>query len=153
MNRLFSSFILLGMPIYNLISELKHLKIETHNVTVFQEKHNCSIIARCTISNRSKNEITITSIYLLLNNNEIQALEKSVCLSYIGVEVLGHQNTTEENTIALPLRLKSYDSIETTLIFPASKSIKIPKKSKVILKTARGNKKVGFKFNKQLQRI
>lgn len=145
------SLISIGISMYNFYREMRRLKIEINNIRITEDKYTNIVIVRCIISNHSKNQITISSIDLIADNVINVALAESIFISEINVEVFNQKASWTDNSITLPLKLDSYDNLETAIVFPVKKNSNISNKSKIIFKTSRGKKKITLK-NKLLNK-
>lgn len=141
------SIISLIMSIYNFWKEMMHLKIEVSDIIIDKDDVTDVAMVRCIISNQSKNQINIHGIDLVDNGISHISLEQSVFICTIGVEIFNQKTEWRENSIQLPLKLNSYDSAVTTLIFPIPQKLELSNKSKIIFKTSRGKKKVNLNKN------
>lgn len=139
---IFFSLVSLLLSIYNFCKELRHLKVEISKIDVTTDEYKNVLIVSCTIINNSKNNITINSINLLLNNEIYSSIENSIFLGYGDMQILNQEAKWENHSIQLPLKLSSYDSAVTSIVFPISKDTHIDNKIKVIFKTSRGKKKL-----------
>lgn len=117
-----------------------NLEFNIQYLSQFQDEYNNPIIVSCTINNKSQNNISINSIELKLNNKFYQSIRTPIQLGAISFTIFDHNVNETNQTIKLPLKLESYDSINTSLLFPIPKEIIIPKKMKIIVYTSRGKK-------------
>lgn len=136
------SVISLALSIHNWYIGRMHLKIKLNHFTVTKENDLNVLIVHCTISNCSKNNLTINSIDLINNKIKYNSIENSLSLGSIFVELFEQKAEWETTSIDLPLKLEPFDSVSTSLIFPLGSNTILCKKSKIIFYTSRGKKKL-----------
>lgn len=135
-----SLFISVATFLYTFFTSKMNLEFNIQYLSQFQDEYNNPIIVSCTINNKSQNNISINSIELKLNNKFYQSIRTPIQLGAISFTIFDHNVNETNQTIKLPLKLESYDSINTSLLFPIPKEIIIPKKMKIIVYTSRGKK-------------
>lgn len=142
-----SLFISVATFLYTFFTSKMNLEFNIQYLSQFQDEYNNPIIVSCTINNKSQNNISINSIELKLNNKFYQSIRTPIQLGAISFTIFDHNVNETNQTIKLPLKLESYDSINTTLLFPIPKEIIIPKKMKIIVYTSRGKKTLSVILN------
>lgn len=135
-----SLFISVATSLYTFLTNKMNLEFNIQHSSQFKDEYNNPIIVSCTINNKSQNNISINSIELKLNNKFYQSIRTPIQLGTISFTVFDHDVNETNQSIKLPLKLESYDSVNTSLLFPIPKEIIIPKKMKIIVYTSRGKK-------------
>lgn len=134
-----------GTLIYTWYVNKKNLKIiidkEQHFQVKDDDKFFFESIIPVRLDNYSRNPITISSIQLVYNDKTINAIP--VSFPYKGDSITFYNETKNYDfcTIELPLRLESYDNLETAILFYIWDKAPIYNnniKSKIIFNTSRG---------------
>ena len=125
-----SLFISVATSLYTFLTNKMNLEFNIQNSSQFKDEYNNPIIFSFTI-----------------NNKFYQSIRTPIQLGTVSFTVFDHDVNETNQSIKLPLKLESYDSVNTSLLFPIPKEIIIPKKMKIIVYTSRGKKTLSVILN------
>lgn len=105
--------------VYEFSVNKKNLKInlsEKH-FNFYKDAEVFCLSINCNIANKSRNPINISSIKLDFENQSLSAVPVPIGLKGDGFTLYGQIIKYETSSISLPIRLESYDNLETSIVF------------------------------------
>ena len=129
--------------VYEFSVNRKNLKInlsEKH-FNFYKDDEVFCLSINCNIANKSRNPINISSIKLDFENQILSAIPVPIGQIGDGFTLHGQIIKYEINSITLPIRLESYDNLETSIVFVYSANALSNfsnKRTKITFNTSRG---------------
>lgn len=141
------SIISLILSLYNFVREFTHIVFEIGDISVHSNNDIQFLFIQLTISNRSKNNITINRAIATISNQEYPVAPNEISLGEGGIMFGTQPIRYTSKTFAFPIKIDSYDSCSDILLIPITKHTIIPKKIKICFKTSRGKKYLSVNYN------